>query len=480
MSAAAIAQNVEDAANLATEFIYSLDNVPAEVKHYLEEIKYKDTKAQELQQQIDSDSSRWIKHSLKATGFTFSTSRSLSPSPSSSPAPHSNPNSSSNAPLPSSQIPNKIAQSYAEIEQLTHEKIALAQRIIDLMTRTCAKLDIDLHKVRVLSGEIGEGTAAGSNSSLPLTPGLSASASGLGFGLGVGAGASLGGVAVNASGGSVSGWTGNGEGAGLVDIPMTPLSGTGRRQSAMNAAAAMSASLAGGSNSPGGPPNKKRRVNSSASTPSIKLPAPNHSRSGSPAFSSISTHNKSSANTRSRLSRQIHPPPAAAAAASSSSSTRGGRNAKADPHGDEDAEGDEDADGDADADADDDPDMDGGDAEMEGEGDDDDEGDDDSLYCVCQRKSFGDMIACDNEGGCPYEWFHLTCVGLSKPLPDVWYCEVCEPKFRGAGGGTVGNGGTGGGATVNANVSSGGGSSGGSGGAQTSNKASSARKGRKK
>ena len=31
--------------------------------------------------------------------------------------------------------------------------------------------------------------------------------------------------------------------------------------------------------------------------------------------------------------------------------------------------------------------------------------DDEPVYCYCQRISFGDMIACDNEN-CNIEWFH--------------------------------------------------------------------------
>lgn len=63
--------------------------------------------------------------------------------------------------------------------------------------------------------------------------------------------------------------------------------------------------------------------------------------------------------------------------------------------------------------------MDDGDEDAEG---DDGEGDDERLYCFCQKQSYGDvrflvllclynismvlvqMIACDNEGGCPFEW----------------------------------------------------------------------------
>ena len=47
------------------------------------------------------------------------------------------------------------------------------------------------------------------------------------------------------------------------------------------------------------------------------------------------------------------------------------------------------------------------------EGDDVDE-DGEPRYCYCNEISFGDMVACDNDA-CPREWFHLACVGLTKP-----------------------------------------------------------------
>lgn len=52
------------------------------------------------------------------------------------------------------------------------------------------------------------------------------------------------------------------------------------------------------------------------------------------------------------------------------------------------------------------------------------------VYCVCRQVSFGEMIACDNTGKCPYEWFHYECVGLSEPPRGLWYCPVCAPKMK--------------------------------------------------
>jgi hypothetical protein len=50
-----------------------------------------------------------------------------------------------------------------------------------------------------------------------------------------------------------------------------------------------------------------------------------------------------------------------------------------------------------------------------------------TLYCLCNRPSFGEMIACDNNS-CKVEWFHLPCVGLSasnRPR-GKWFCPDCS------------------------------------------------------
>ncbi|CAG8456809.1 1625_t:CDS:2 [Paraglomus occultum] len=51
-------------------------------------------------------------------------------------------------------------------------------------------------------------------------------------------------------------------------------------------------------------------------------------------------------------------------------------------------------------------------------------------YCYCDRVSFGEMIACDGEN-CPYEWFHLSCLGLTGVPKGRWYCEVCDESGTG-------------------------------------------------
>lgn len=56
-------------------------------------------------------------------------------------------------------------------------------------------------------------------------------------------------------------------------------------------------------------------------------------------------------------------------------------------------------------------------------------GKDQDLYCHCQRGSFGRMIACDNTVDCPYDWYHLTCLGLKHVPSGTWYCPACVEKL---------------------------------------------------
>jgi len=51
------------------------------------------------------------------------------------------------------QIPQKIDQSYAEVDKLAQEKIALAERLGTLIQRARTRLDYDLRRVLILQGE---------------------------------------------------------------------------------------------------------------------------------------------------------------------------------------------------------------------------------------------------------------------------------------------------------------------------------------
>lgn len=54
---------------------------------------------------------------------------------------------------------------------------------------------------------------------------------------------------------------------------------------------------------------------------------------------------------------------------------------------------------------------------------------DDEIYCLCRSGSYGEMIACDNPK-CKYEWFHYSCVGLTRAPRGKWNCPLCKDRKR--------------------------------------------------
>lgn len=68
-------------------------------------------------------------------------------------------------------------------------------------------------------------------------------------------------------------------------------------------------------------------------------------------------------------------------------------------------------------------------SDVEGE-EDLDEGEDTTLYCFCQKVSFGDMVGCDNDN-CKYQWFHWGCVGLKNEPAGEWLCPECRKLPKG-------------------------------------------------
>lgn len=54
-------------------------------------------------------------------------------------------------------------------------------------------------------------------------------------------------------------------------------------------------------------------------------------------------------------------------------------------------------------------------------------------YCYCQNVSYGEMVGCDNDD-CPYEWFHLACLGMTHAPTGSWLCDNCRPGGGGGGG----------------------------------------------
>lgn len=66
------------------------------------------------------------------------------------------------------------------------------------------------------------------------------------------------------------------------------------------------------------------------------------------------------------------------------------------------------------------------DEDMSGAGQEEDESDD-TKYCFCQRVSFGDMVACDNDD-CRFQWFHWECVNIKEEPVGDWLCPDCRAK----------------------------------------------------
>ena len=70
----------------------------------------------------------------------------------------------------------------------------------------------------------------------------------------------------------------------------------------------------------------------------------------------------------------------------------------------------------------------GEDVEMGGVDEEDEDGGDDRKYCTCRSVSYGNMVACDNDH-CEYEWFHWSCVGITKEPQGKWFCDDCKRKL---------------------------------------------------
>ncbi|KAI0346904.1 hypothetical protein BDW22DRAFT_1410872 [Trametopsis cervina] len=120
--------NLEEAANVASEFVASLENLPAEVQHLLAEMKHRETRSQELLQEIQKEGAKYVRHSLRSAP-----SQALS--------------------AKDAAIPSMIQAHYEEIDTLGVEKERLAQRIMQLVMRARSRLDADLSRVLILQGE---------------------------------------------------------------------------------------------------------------------------------------------------------------------------------------------------------------------------------------------------------------------------------------------------------------------------------------
>ena len=85
---------------------------------------------------IQKETTRYIRHALKNSG-----------------TPKEGKENGKDKDAKDAQIPGRVAQAYAELDQLANEKIQLSARLVELLTRVGARLDHDLGKVIQLSGE---------------------------------------------------------------------------------------------------------------------------------------------------------------------------------------------------------------------------------------------------------------------------------------------------------------------------------------
>ena len=130
----------------SSRLLTGLDNLPSEISFLLTEIQHIDVRSQgtsqinllaptgfpklftELQQEAAKEASRYIRHSGRST-------------------PGAPPNPKDAA------IHETVKEYYAQIEQLADEKLVLAQRVVDLISRARAKLDHELLRVLVQQGD---------------------------------------------------------------------------------------------------------------------------------------------------------------------------------------------------------------------------------------------------------------------------------------------------------------------------------------
>lgn len=124
----------------------ALENIPSEVQYLLQELRSKETRSQgtvtirsiifpadipsELQQEIAKDSQKFIRHALRTESEATGKDKPSSPPPT-----------------------EKIKQAQQTLSILADEKIALAERIVELLSRKRSRLDHDLGRVLVLQGE---------------------------------------------------------------------------------------------------------------------------------------------------------------------------------------------------------------------------------------------------------------------------------------------------------------------------------------
>ncbi|OJA19910.1 hypothetical protein AZE42_03762 [Rhizopogon vesiculosus] len=131
MSTASV-QNLEEAVTIASEFIMTLDNVPSEVQFLLQELRSKETDSQDILNDLAKEAHKHVRHSLRSDPADPSKDKDRTP------------------PSPPTE---KLKDAQEKLSALSDEKVALASRIVELLSRKRARLEYDLGRVLVLQGE---------------------------------------------------------------------------------------------------------------------------------------------------------------------------------------------------------------------------------------------------------------------------------------------------------------------------------------
>lgn len=101
----------------------------------------------EIQQEVQKEASKYVRHTLRTAQSQFQNT----PTP---------PATSAATKEKDALLPAKIQASYAAIDALAAEKLALAQRVVALIARARARLEHDLGRVLVLQGGAPEAAAS--------------------------------------------------------------------------------------------------------------------------------------------------------------------------------------------------------------------------------------------------------------------------------------------------------------------------------
>ncbi|KAG9051028.1 Histone acetyltransferase complex subunit [Tulasnella sp. UAMH 9824] len=121
---------MEEAQQIAQDFIASLDNVPLEVKFLLEEINQKEKQAQELQRIVNNKILR------------------------------ANPRVPGGQAHKDLNFEAAIQPDIDKIQGLADDRVALAHRLVFILTRHCGRLEYDINRIRVAAGEAPLANAA--------------------------------------------------------------------------------------------------------------------------------------------------------------------------------------------------------------------------------------------------------------------------------------------------------------------------------